>query len=92
MTQDTAVRAQGVFIPNWWLSLLLIPLIGGVMWVVITLTQIQANQANLQSTIEYRLKIMERDIKLNDEHLRQIENRIARVEGKKNIQPTEPDQ
>jgi hypothetical protein len=80
MSEDKA-KAQGVFIPNWWLALLLIPLAGGVMWVVITLTQIQSQQAALQAAIEYRLKASETQGRLNDEHTRQLEIEIARTKG-----------
>lgn len=91
MAEDTA-RAQGIFIPNWWLAMLLIPLAGGVIWMIITLTQISANQAAMQNSLEFRLKQVETQSKLNDEHLRQIENRIARIEGKKNVPVQQEDQ
>jgi hypothetical protein len=92
MAEEQA-KAQGIFVPNWYFAVLLIPLCGAVIWLVSTLTEIRSNQANLQNTIEFRLRIIERDVKLNDEHLRQVENRVARIEGKKNIpQPVEPEQ
>lgn len=80
MTTERA-KAQGVFLPNWWLSLLLIPLAGGVMWIVITLTSISANQAALKDTLEFRLKAVEVQTKLNDEHERQRQIDQARLEG-----------
>lgn len=92
MSEERA-KAQGVFIPNWWLAILLVPLAGGVIWVVITLTRIQAVAENIQSTTEWRMNRVERDTKLNDEHLRQLENRISRIEGKRGVAaPVEPEQ
>lgn len=84
MTEDRA-KAQGLFIPNWWLAILLIPLMAGVVWVVVTLTSIQQQQIALKDSLEFRLKQVETQGKINDEHLRQIENRLARIEGKKNL-------
>lgn len=91
MTEEAA-KSQGLFIPNWWLALLLIPLMGGVLWVVMSLTTIQATQQAMRDTLEFRLKEMEIQAKLNDEHLRQIENRLARIEGKKNLKAPLEDQ
>lgn len=102
MTNDAAKR-QGIFLPNWWLSMLLVPVAIWVYWMSATVRDIAKDQATakevsaansqtqvvviqgLKDTLEYRLKSMETQGKLNDEHLRQIENRIARIEGKKNI-------
>jgi hypothetical protein len=91
MSQENA-KAQGIFVPNWYFAVALIPAILGVLWLVMSIVEIKSNQTNLSNTIEYRLQIIERQGKLNDEHLRQIENRIARIEGKRGIQPAEPDQ
>lgn len=80
MTQENA-KAQGVFLPNWWLAILLMPLAGGVIWVVITLTRIQEQQSSLKDTIEFRLKSTETQTRLNDEHTRQLEIEIAKTQG-----------
>ena len=102
MTTDHA-KAQGLFIPNWWLSLLLIPVIGAALWINSSLNQIASDQRtaergaidsqaltkqsidSLKDTLQYRLNEIERQGKLNDEHLRQAESRIARIEGKRGI-------
>lgn len=81
LMEETGARAQGVWIPSWFLAIILIPVCGGILWVVITLTQISRDQANIQTTIEYRLKEVETRNKLNDEHIRGIEETIARIDG-----------
>lgn len=80
MAEEQAQR-QGVFIPNWWLAILLMPLAGGVLWVIITLTSISANQTALQNTLEFRLKQVETQAKLNDEHERERQIDQARLQG-----------
>lgn len=109
MTQEAA-KAQGVFVPNWWLSILLIPVLVGVLWFFKSLSDIQAQQKadaavavaqaqafaaamqaqatamqGLKDTVEFRLNKAEVQGKLNDEHERLIENRLARIEGRKGI-------
>src|SRR5262245_56594606 len=81
MAEDDAKR-QGVFLPNWWLSLLLIPTAGGVLWVATTLAEIKSNIAGLKDSNEFRLKQVETQGKLNDEHTRLLEIEIARTQGR----------
>lgn len=106
MTADRA-KAQGIFIPNWWLAILLIPILLGVLWFFKSQSDIQAAQITaerlraadaeaarmqfqaMKDTLEYRLRSIETQGKLNDEHTRQLEKSIARIEGKKGISPLE---
>lgn len=91
ITEDRA-KAQGIFIPNWWIAILLIPAFGAIIWVAMTLTEIKTQQAAAAQMWDLRLRTIERDVKLNDEHMRQLENRTSRIEGKRGIQPIEPEQ
>jgi hypothetical protein len=63
--EETGQRATGVWIPSWFLAVILVPVCGGILWVVITLTTIRTQQDNLQNTMEFRLKGAETDNKLN---------------------------
>lgn len=80
MTEDKA-KAQGVFIPNWWLAILLMPLCGAALWVVVTLTRIQTQQDNIQTMVEFRMKAIETQDKIKDEHVRDLELSIAKTQG-----------
>lgn len=109
MSEERA-KAQGLFVPNWWLAILLIPVLIWVYWMSTNVHDFQSAQnaslliqaansqaqttaiQSLKDTVEFRLKNIETQGKLNDEHLRLMENRIARLEGRKNIQPIDPEQ
>ena len=76
-----APKTQGVFIPSWFLAIILVPFCGGIFWVVVTLTNISRDQANIQSAIEFRLKEVEQQGKLNDERYRQLQQDFAEFRG-----------
>lgn len=45
----------------------------------------QQSIQGMKDSLEYRLKSIEVQGKMNDEHTRQMESRLARVEGRKNV-------
>lgn len=86
LMEETGARAQGVWIPSWFLAIILIPVCGGILWVVITLTQISRDQANLQNTIEYRIQQLDTQSKLNDERWRATEGTLAALRALQDAQ------
>jgi len=85
--EQTGPRATGIFIPSWFLAIALIPACLGILWLNTTLTEIRTNQASLQNSIEFRLKQAEVQEKLNDEHLRLLEQEIAAIKAARDVQP-----
>jgi hypothetical protein len=81
LDEQTGPRATGIFIPSWFLAIILVPVCGGILWVATTLTEIRRDQANLQGAVEYRLKNAETQERLNDEHLRMLENEISAMKA-----------
>lgn len=76
MTTEKA-KAQGVFMPNWWLGILLIPALYGVFSFGQSITRIETKI----DAYESRLKNVETQGRLNDEHTRILEVSIAEVKG-----------
>lgn len=80
MTEESA-KAQGVFLPNWWLAIMLIPLVAGILWVITSLTRIQTQQENIQALMEFRMKSVETKASLNAEHEETLRLAEAKLEG-----------
>jgi hypothetical protein len=79
--EQTGPRATGIFIPSWFLAIILVPVCGGILWVATTLTEIRRDQTNLANTIEYRLKEVETQEKLNNERWLDTKEKLSRLEG-----------
>lgn len=70
-------QAQGLFIPSWWLAILLIPAAYGVWSAGMSLSRIETKV----DAADARVKAVETQGRLNDEHTRQLEIEIAKTQG-----------
>lgn len=69
MSEETAHKTPGVFLPSWWLAILLVPGAYGIWSAGQSLTRIETKVDG----IENRITAVERDTKLNDERWRQTQ-------------------
>lgn len=79
MTTEKA-KAQGIFMPNWWLGILLIPALYGIYSFGQSLTRIEVKV----DAYESRLKSAETQGRLNEEYTRNLQLELAEVKGATN--------